>query len=125
MPYFDGSGSIEFGDGGIKKSYNNFDEYLKLISKPPAWAGELEMIALAKVLDSPIVRLNPKERPLIYNKESKNTPLFIGFKNGNHYISALASDDKNANDIYAQIVENSLDLKDPSLDEKNSKEEGK
>ncbi|NGX53035.1 MAG: hypothetical protein KR126chlam5_01342 [Candidatus Anoxychlamydiales bacterium] len=77
------------------------------MAKPFTWAGELELNALVYILYRPIVSLNQMGFTKVYNKDSKNKPIFLKVVDSNHYISLSALAGKDLNVIFTDILKSS------------------
>lgn len=69
--------------------YQTWDEYLGSMAQPLVWATEVEIQALAHMLDRPIILFAPREDPKFYNRASTNDPILLYHKNQNHFVSCL------------------------------------
>ncbi len=67
-----GNGEVEF---------DKWEGYLTCISWPQVWATEIEVEALAAMLECPIVLMEGVSGPKIYNREAKNNPIFLHHMN--------------------------------------------
>ncbi|MGH2645241.1 MAG: OTU domain-containing protein, partial [Chitinophagaceae bacterium] len=78
------------------------------ISTSQVWATELEVRALASVLDSPVVLLEIGKPPKPYNENGRNNPIFLQHVNGNHFISCVPSGGKTSRYVYS-VIKSRLD----------------
>jgi hypothetical protein len=101
---------VEVGAGGEGnyKPYDGWENYLSLMSEQTTWAGHVEILALADVLQRPIVVLEQNTKvthdPVIGRQYLQNAnPIFVGRVNGNHYEPLILPPGKDGMDIIAQI----------------------
>ena len=83
MPYFGG-----LRPDGTKMdsiSLESFFKYLDLVGEVGAWAGNLEIAALASTLDRPITVLHEHGQVYQFNAEGSKKDLFLFYQTCGHY----------------------------------------
>jgi hypothetical protein len=63
--------------GKSSVEFDKWESYLTCISMPQVWATEIEIDALASMLECPIVLMEGGSEPKTYNREAKNNPIFL------------------------------------------------
>ncbi len=94
---------LQVGDGIEFVSFNSWEEYLRCIAQPLVWATELEVHALAFMLDCPIVLMTFGAKPKIYHSGAKNSPLILHYVNTNHFESCVPFKGLTPLDVYPKI----------------------
>ncbi len=94
---------LTVGDGQESVFFENWEQYLTCMSRSQVWGTELEIQALASYLNCPIALLTVGMRPKIYNRESKNIPLFLHHLHANHFEACIPFKALAINDVYHGI----------------------
>ena len=88
---------------GEKLYFHNWEEYLNYLKRPQVWATDLEIGAMAEMLNRPIVLFSPDKAPLIYCEEAEGNPLFLSHKHGNHFVACTPFKGFTILDVYGDI----------------------
>lgn len=96
-----------FGDGSNYVSYFNWNDYLEKMALPTVWATELEIQALAYMLDHPIVLFQDNDQRVDIYNPNENYPIFLTHLNGNHFISCLPQSGA-VKEVYRAVLEEGL-----------------
>ena len=83
--------------------YQSWEEYLEAIAQPQVWATELEISALAHMLEHPIVLMSDGIKPKIYLPNDNNPPLFLQHLHGNHFTSCVPFKGLTPSEIYQML----------------------
>lgn len=88
-PYFSKleENRLQIGSGFESLQFDSWETYLEMIKTPGVWATELEVRALADLLERPVVILTHGQAPKTYLETSKARPLILRHVNGNHFES--------------------------------------
>lgn len=100
------AGSIQVGAGDLWEYYNNWEEYLNCNLKPRVWSSELNIKALAFMLNRPIALIKLANGAIsdikIYNEESisSENPILLRHVNDNHFVSCAPVEGKTIQELY-------------------------
>lgn len=102
-------GRLLMGDGrGLSMNFGTWEEYLTAMGTSQVWGTEIEIAALAADLKRPIVLLTAGNRPVIYNREREEEPIFLRHVGGNHFESCIPCKGLTARDVYSDIKKHEL-----------------
>lgn len=86
----------------------NFGHYIQLMNMPGTWSGAVEVLALSRILDHPIVLLSETMPPQFFAVEAAGEPICL-YYTGNHY-KAVSSTRYAARALFTQIQEDACVL---------------
>ncbi len=92
------------GDGEVKFFFDNWEQYLSGMSMPQVWGTEVEIHALAYMLQHPIVVLAVDALPKIYNQEASQEPIFLHHLRHNHFEACIPFEGLTAREVYHPIL---------------------
>jgi hypothetical protein len=91
---------VLMGEGKVAVLFEDWSQYLECMKTPQVWATELEIQALAAMINCPIVLMEKRVNPKIYNPEGEGTPIFLHHLRGNHFESCIPFKGLTIQDVY-------------------------
>ncbi len=96
--------------------YEDVEDYLQLMAKDQAWGTYIELVALANVLQRPIVVFTPENVEMIMQNEyHNNEPIFINYINNNHYEPLATPPNIAARDVFRNIEQSNQQGRDSTV----------
>ena len=115
-----GTNTLTVADGS-EKIYSNLEQYLQLMSQDQTWGTALELLALARILQRPIVVLTPDnvyDQIIGENAYEQNEPIFLNYVHNNHYEPLVVPLSLRGKEILAEIRD-SIEVKKNDLSARN------
>jgi len=86
----------------VGQRVGSFDNYVTLMSRPGTWGGQVEILALARILSRPIVLLGNNISPQFFEEGAAGEPILL-FYTGNHYQRVIPPLGTAVKDLFVQI----------------------
>ncbi len=91
---------LNVGEARVAVLFEDWSQYLERMNTSQVWATELEIEALAAMINCPIILMEKRFNPKIYNPEGKGTPIFLHHLRGNHFESCIPFKGLTIQDVY-------------------------